>query len=253
MIRIINHRPLDPVEILRWADAYHEATGDWPKRETGSVTGVIGESWGAIDRCLRSGQRGLAGGSSLALFLAEHRRVRHIHALPPLSEEQILAWADGHQKRTGAWPTPKSGFITDDEKEKWSAIDTALRTGIRGLPGGSSLPKFLEQQRGVRNRKALPPLTVDQILRWADAHQERLGGWPNKKSGFVHDAPGETWMAVEMALSHGQRGLPSGSSLAMLLAEHRGIRNRWTLPEPVGGQTWTPVRSPRHRARPGAP
>jgi hypothetical protein len=37
-------------------------------------------------------------------------------------------------------------------------------------------------------------------------------------------------MAVGMALSHGQRGLPGGTSLAFLLAEKRGVRNAYTKP-----------------------
>ena len=35
-----------------------------------------------------------------------------------------------------------------------------------------------------------PPLTVKQILAWADAHRERTGHWPNCKRGIVvADAP----------------------------------------------------------------
>ena len=37
-------------------------------------------------------------------------------------------------------------------------------------------------------------------------------------------------MAVEQALSLGVRGLPGGTSLARLLARHRGARNRKALP-----------------------
>jgi hypothetical protein len=46
----------------------------------------------------------------------------------------------------------------------------ALRLGLRGLPGGSSLARLLDEQRRVRNVKNLPPLTEEQILAWADEH-----------------------------------------------------------------------------------
>jgi len=36
----------------------------------------------------------------------------------------------------------------------------------------------------------------------------------------------ETWVAIETALRNGCRGLPGGSSLAKVLAEHRGLRRR---------------------------
>jgi hypothetical protein len=66
------------------------------------------------------------------------------------------------------------------------------------------------------------PLTVEQILAWADAHRWRTGRWPSADSGPVRAAPGLTWEAVNRALSRGSRGLPGGSSLARLLAERRG-------------------------------
>jgi hypothetical protein len=43
-------------------------------------------------------------------------------------------------------------------------------------------------------------------------------------------AHGLTWLAVHAALGNGCRGLPGGSTLAQLLAEHRGTRNRGRLP-----------------------
>jgi hypothetical protein len=78
----------------------------------------------------------------------------------------------------------------------------------------------------VRNLGALPPLTTDQVLAWADAHKARTGHWPWKNSGRIADTLGETWQAVDAALYQGLRDLPGGSSLARLLAEHRGVRNK---------------------------
>jgi hypothetical protein len=66
------------------------------------------------------------------------------------------------------------------------------------------------------------PLTVEQILAWADAHHARTGEWPEARSGPVLGEPGETWPAVNLALSRGGRGLPGGSSLVRLLARRRG-------------------------------
>ena len=49
-------------------------------------------------------------------------------------------------------------------------------------------------------------------------------------SGDVMDAPGETWAIINGSLSKGRRGLPSGSTLAQLLEENRGVRNKQNLP-----------------------
>jgi hypothetical protein len=66
-------------------------------------------------------------------------------------------------------------------------------------------------------------LTTNQILEWADHYHSRTGQWPNTRSGPILDVPGNTWLAVDMALRHGHRGLPGGSSLGRLLFERRGV------------------------------
>src|SRR5438105_11379863 len=105
---------------------------------------------------------------------------------PELSIAEILAWADAHHARAGSWPTCTSGPVRDGPLgENWRKIDNALRLGLRGLPGGSSLAQLLAAERGVRNRKGLPPFTEEQILRWADAHYARTGSWPGQDSGPI--------------------------------------------------------------------
>src|SRR5437764_1286171 len=100
-----------------------------------------------------------------------------------LSVEEILAWADAHHQRTGSWPTSESGPVAGSLDQTWRAVDNALRYGLRGLPGGSSLARLLADQRGVRNLGRLPPLTHKQILAWVDAHRQRTGNWPTAECG----------------------------------------------------------------------
>ena len=100
-------------------------------------------------------------------------------------------------------------------------VNRALREGRRGLPGGTSLADVLQEHRGVRNKQNLPSLDVERILDWAEIHREATGEYPHGDSGPVGAAPGETWAAVQSALSRGLRGLPGGSSLAQLLAQYR--------------------------------
>jgi hypothetical protein len=213
---------LSEEQILAWADAYYAWTGRWPSAISGRVADAPGESWKGIDRALRDGRRKFPGGSSLARLLDAHRgAMRGRLRRPALSEAQVLAWADAHHERTGGWPTGGSGPVEDAPDETWNAIEAALRGGNRGLPGGSSLPRLLQECRGRRNHRALPPLTVEQILTWADAHRARTGQWPTRDSGRVQDAPGEGWNAIEGALRRGYRGLPGGWSVARLLAKEK--------------------------------
>jgi hypothetical protein len=51
---------------------------------------------------------------------------------PPLSAEQILARADAHRARTGAWPSVTCG-AAGALGESWRGMDEALRKGLCGL------------------------------------------------------------------------------------------------------------------------
>ena len=217
-------------QIVAWARAHFERTGEWPMTHSGPIYDDPRETWQAMDSSLREGCRGLPGGSSLARFLQEHLNVRNQKRLPPYTVAQILEWADSHRRRTGSWPRDHSGPIEDAPGETWRAVDGALRFGVRGLPGGSSLPRLLHEHRGVRNNAQLSPLTEHAILQWADLHHQRHGRWPTHASGIVEDAPGETWSGINASLAVGNRGLLGESSLVKLLSEHRGKRNHLARP-----------------------
>jgi hypothetical protein len=142
--------------------------------------------------------------------------------LPALSQKKVLAWCDAHFRRTGRWPNVNSGPVAEAPGERWDALDNALRVGRRGLPGGSSLRRLLARKRGLRHPLALPPLTEEQVLRWAAQHRQRTGAWPRSNTGPVAESPGETWAGLNYALAQGKRGLPGGTSLAQLLATRSG-------------------------------
>lgn len=73
-IRAPGEMPLTVRAILARADAYHAATGTWP-RATSPSDGPRGTSWQSINAALMFGRRGLPGGTSLAKLLARHRKV----------------------------------------------------------------------------------------------------------------------------------------------------------------------------------
>ena len=208
-------------QILAWADAHHARTGVWPRIKSGTIRGTHGETWQKIGIALTHGCRGLRGGTSLARLLAKHRGVRNQRGQPRLTITQILRWADAHRKRTGQWPTRKSGPIVGTRYERWDNVLIMLRAGCRGLPR-TTLRRLLIKYRGKQGRWQRPLLMVRQILGWADAHYQRTGNWPTISAGRVAEAPDETWKYIDGALGAGRRGLPGGTSLRMLLAKHRG-------------------------------
>ena len=85
----------------------------------------------------------------------------------------------------------------------WATVNQALCLGYRGLPGGSSVAKFLYNERGVRGVRGAWQVEVDQILAWADAFHARHGRWPTQRSGRIADAEGMTWACVDQSLYHG--------------------------------------------------
>jgi hypothetical protein len=67
--------------------------------------------------------------------------------LGTLTAGQILGWARLHYRRAGRRPTAASGPVADAPAENWRALNLALREGLRGLPGGSSLARLLRTGR----------------------------------------------------------------------------------------------------------
>lgn len=222
---------LSITQILNWAKDWYERSGKWPVRTSGRIPGSLGETWQKIDLALRKGNRGLSIKMSLAMLLHEKCGVRHPLLLPRLTHKIILEWADDHRARKGGFPLASSGKVLAAPTETWHAIDSALRNGCRGLPGGSSLAKLLKRRRGYRSQLDAPRLTEALILIWVDRHKKAYGKWPTRSSGAVLGVPGESWARISNALVQGNRGLPGGSSLAQFLAKHRNVRNDKHLPK----------------------
>jgi hypothetical protein len=226
-VRNRQHLPsLTEEQIVDWAQEFHQQTGCWPKSTNGLIPGTNGDTWAIIDNALRHGSRGLPGDDTLARLLARRLKIRNRVNLPPLNVEQILDWADTYFDLTGQWPIARSGPISESPDDTWSAVDSALRAGIRGLPSGSSLSRLLKEHRGVRHCRYPPRLTEQQILAWADAHIRRTGRWPSATAGPIPEAEGETWSAVYQALNVGRRGLPGGDSIRRILKRNGRVKPR---------------------------
>src|SRR4029077_14797133 len=119
-----------------------------------------------------------------------------------------LTWAKAHHARAGRWPTTHDGPVVEAVGEKCAQLDKALRLGRRGLGGGTSLLRLLARKcraRPVRRSR----LTSEQIAQWADTYWQSHGRWPTASSGPVAEVPGLSWLAIDMALRNGLRGLPA--------------------------------------------
>jgi hypothetical protein len=180
---------LTVAQILAWVDAHFQCTGRWPMKTSGHIIGTIGEKWGNVHANLVRGRRGLPGGITLAQLLERERGVSNLKNRPRLTLKLILAWADTHFKRTGAWPVQSSGRIFDSPTNTWAGVDVALYVAGRGLPGGDTLAALLTRKRGARKKRNLPALTRKLVLEWADAYYHRTGHWPTHLSGPIEASP----------------------------------------------------------------
>lgn len=191
-------------------------------KSCGVIVGTYGEEkWANVNACLIRGGRELPGGITLAQLLERERGVSNLKNRPPLNHKLILIWADAFFERTGAWPIQKSGKIPGSRGETWLGVDAALRVGGRRLPGGDSLAALLTRKRGARKKRNLPIITPKLVQYWADRYRKRTGVWLRHLSGPIAEAPGETWLAVEMAMRQGIRGWKGRSSLFKFLRNGR--------------------------------
>ena len=60
------------------------------------------------------------------------------------------------------------------------------------------------------------PLTIEEILRWADMYRDATGKWPIKQSGDIVGARFESWHGVDAALRAGTRAVVLGGRQDLL-------------------------------------
>jgi hypothetical protein len=206
--------PLSYDQIYRWIDAHFEQQQrcpDWSSQEV--IPGSQGDSWYSIDYALREGTRGLRGGESVRVLVREYAARRPGVATGPLSNEQILSWAEAHFKKHKRWPSRYAGAVVAAPGENWLAIDAALKRGLRGLEGGTSLKHLIRTTNGELRSRGPSRLTEAQVFGWCEAYRTRHGSWPTHRSGRIPEAPGMTFRAADAALRKGRYGLPGGWSL----------------------------------------
>jgi hypothetical protein len=198
---------------LQFADAWRQEHGSYPTSHSGKVREGSADTWTGYDLALRLGLRGLSGGTSLAKLLRQNRNAPRVLTRKKHTVEQILSWADAWRERTGKWPLIKDGSIPEAPGETWSSVSKFLSRGASELGYKTTLPKLLNEMRGVPIYHVVPALNEETILEWADRYHERTGNWPKSTSGDIPEAPGDTWARISWALNNGSRSLKKWRSI----------------------------------------
>lgn len=241
-IRSYHNPPALPTQlIIDWITSFINKHDRKPNKLDGPIEFAegeyLGETWSSIDMALWRGGRGQPGKSSLASLIQENFGIKNHLDLPVLSAKLILDWVKQYIDVHGKKPHRTSGVIEPVSEEHkgitWTIVNTALEVGTRGLPGGSSLAKLIDNKMGIANPMNLPPLSEKLIVNWVaqfiDIHKEK----PLRSSGVIEFASGEhkgiTWFAVDSALKRGKRGISEKSSLASLIEKNFSLKNHMNL------------------------
>jgi hypothetical protein len=219
---LLNQHNLTEDIILEACDKYNTITGKWPIAITKDlVPGLPNETWKSIESALRYGYRGLLGKCSLAKLL--HKNGRKLNKREQsLDENYILTACDKYYKKNGMWPTQRTKDpVPGLSGESWKNIQQALRSGLRGLPGNSSLAQLLDEGGRRVNHLAQPPLTKDIIINACNEYYNLTNKWPTQiTKDPVPGLPNNTWRSVDACLRVGSRGLLGGTSLSKLLKKY---------------------------------
>ena len=237
---IANHRSLEPfttVIIKDWVSKFIKKYGRKPTANDGIIeftkSGYDNITWATLDSAFNKGSRGLIGQSSLAEFIKENFGIKNHNYPPPISLYYLDVWIKKYMNLHGRKPIVQSGIVefVDGQYKgiTWAAINSALQKGRRGLPGGISLPQYIEARFEIKRSGNPPPLTESVILDWARQYIAKYKKNPTVQTGIIEftedEYKDETWRAVDAALRRGSRTLAGKSSLANLIHDKFGIKN----------------------------
>jgi hypothetical protein len=150
-----------------------------------------------------------------------------------LTEEKIIGFVKSFYKVHGRYPaahTKENDGLP--EGYTWITIDSALTHCSQGITAKSSIAKLISKHLGVRYKGDLPDFSEEKIVEWAKKYFLVHNKYPSirtKPSDWLPE--GETWIALDIALKRGTRGLPGGSSVAKLFEKYFGIRNKTNIPK----------------------
>ena len=212
-----NEKDLPPFqipEILQWADAHHARHDKWPTSSSGVISEAPHETWlkvhtAAPFRSSRTARRVVAGPPAPA-----HRGVRNVMDLAPLSEKQILAWADAFYSRTGRRrPTVRAGPIKEAPGENWraGAVEYALVKGRRGRTRRIIARPATRREGGIMAalNSANPTHDITKIRAWygssipdfVDSDSDNVLGSLARNSDFPVLPQRDAWSQIRLLQS----------------------------------------------------
>jgi len=231
------------VKIQAAITAFHKDQGTHPNEKSGDATAYFGypETWSAVQAAAYHGVRGLPGGSTLITIAREMGLVK---GKPPLNMPLVKKAISSFYKEHGIHPNGASGDATAyfGYSETWGAVQSALKKGYRGLPGGKTLVEVAIQM-GLHQKRE--PLTKAILRRAIHKFYDEHGFPPTAESGDATAYFGYQvmWRTIDSCIRYGNRGLSKGGSLAQVVRDMKLRLVKPPLSEEIVGQAISSFRS----------
>jgi superfamily II DNA or RNA helicase len=223
----IGRNDLSTKKIIIWIKNYYEKHKKYPLATSKEVIpNSSGTKWYNVATSLSRGLRGLDKEKTFLEILQENFNYKL-----DLNENFILSKADDYFEKHRKWPTTMSGKV-DGLSDTWKTLNSALKSGNRGLEGNQTLAGILFENRAVTGsgKHKDKDLKIEDILSFCDEYFNKHEVWPNsklRKSKKLVDGTNIKWSTIISALHKGSRGLPK-ISLSVLLRKERGYTNKYS-------------------------
>ena len=140
--KTIAEKVLSIEQVLYWCDIYYKKNNKYPGQYAKSIPEMQGESFTNINAALNIGHRGLPKMTGLAGLLAKERGYIHNQNKPSIDLDDVIKEMINFFKANKKFPTADNKLIAGSLGCKWSALNSSLHNGGRGLPKGLSLAKL---------------------------------------------------------------------------------------------------------------
>lgn len=173
----------------------------------------LGFTWQTLNFYLRTGYRGLPGGSTLTKEVEEVRKELGL-AFPKPTRPLVLAAIREYREKTGKFPVRTTKGVVPGLGIVWGSLNGQLLRGVLGEE--LTLGQLVEEVRasdGFIPGARKDSLSVDAVREAIREFFRTHGVRPNRTTKLPNSL-GMAWSTLQNALKRGDRGLPGGSSLA---------------------------------------
>ena len=140
--KTIPEKALTIEQVLNWCDIYYERNKKYPGQYAKSIPEMQSDTFNNINAAFNQGIRGLPQMTGLAALLAQERGYVHNQNKLSIDLDDVVKEMINFFKENKKFPTADNKQTAGSLDCNWSALNSSLHIGGRGLPKGLSLAKL---------------------------------------------------------------------------------------------------------------